>query len=194
MAFLFYRKTSHSQCTFRHATSLTKPGPSSVLVFWWKASRKYSPITNKTFYRAVSLAGAAKEKQQAQLKSPAKTISLFGFLPFFSFFRVLQIRKCCFRGGSFGHLCDAPKMKPRGRAEALWHTAECNLKIYLQLCEINEIKVWHPTAAAIDYFLNRFIHRLLSLILFNLFTKPLPRHHFQSFADIIVWQKLNNYY
>lgn len=83
MAFLFFRKTSHSQCTFRHATSLTKPGPSSVLVFWWKTSRKYSPITNKTFYRAVSLAGEAKEKQQAQLKSPAKTISLFGFLPFF---------------------------------------------------------------------------------------------------------------
>lgn len=44
--------------------------------------------------------GAAEEKQRAQLKSPAKTISLFGFLPFFSLlYGVLQIRKCCFRGG-----------------------------------------------------------------------------------------------
>lgn len=35
---------------------------------WFKAQPSYSPIFNKTFYHAMSLAGATKEKQQEQLK------------------------------------------------------------------------------------------------------------------------------
>lgn len=172
-----FRKTSHSECTIRHSDTQPPYQNPAQAQFWCFGVKHHG----KTFYRAVSLAGAAKRSSRHNLNRRLKP-SLFSDFSLFSFFSVLQIRKCCFRGGSFGHSCDAPKMKPRGRAAALWHTAECNLKNIFAAVWNSAFKVWHPTAAAIDYFLNWFIYQLLSLILFNLFTKPLPRHHFQSFA------------
>lgn len=116
----------------RHVTSISKHSQSSVLTLCRKhyrtqtntANSRDSAITNKRFYCNVSSEGAAKVKQHVEPKEACWDLSLF--LDFFFLFSHFQIRNCSFREISFGHSCDASKMKHRGNWVTL--TPECFLK------------------------------------------------------------------
>lgn len=88
----------------------------------------------------MSLAGAAKEKQQAQLKSPAKTISLFGFLPFFPSSASSKSESAASEGAALATRVMLQKWNPEVDLQHFDTLQSAIWKTYLQLCEIVRLR------------------------------------------------------